>query len=214
MSNIQLTLSAKRKIPGLEAVFPSDYFEIPELQNFEDLQAVSNYAILKLKQFRGQAIDVFVNAGLMMESFAILKAASVHHIQLRMFHYDSAHDCYVPQEVKWKDFSVEGKLTKKSFALCGNRHLGLPEQSVFETISNDRLFDYSWQEEHAKQILEKYAPCCVDIYLTGLTSLGISALNAAYSLGIPVTVYHYNYDTEAYFPQTMNERKTIGGTEL
>lgn len=207
MDNIQLILSEKRRILGCEAIFPADYFEIPGLQGFEDLKAVDDYAIQKLQQFKGQTVDVYVNSGLTIESFAVLTAASNLRIRLRMFHYDNLQDNYVPQEVEWGEWPVEAKLSKEKFALCEKRHLGLPEQSIFEMIPKERLFDYAWQKEQAKLVLQRHAPCQADIYLTGLTALGISALNAAYCLKIPVTVYHYNHDTEDYFPQAINKMR-------
>lgn len=41
----------------------------------------------------------------------------------------------------------------------------------------------------------------VNIYVTGLTVALIAALNAMRKEGISVTLYHYDRDTDSYFPQ-------------
>lgn len=41
----------------------------------------------------------------------------------------------------------------------------------------------------------------INIYVTGLTVALIAALNAMRKEGISVTLYHYDRDTDSYFPQ-------------
>lgn len=64
-------------------------------------------------------------------------------------------------------------------------------------IAVDRLMDICEKEYNdKKQIIGQ-----LNLYVTGLTVALIEVLNICKMYGIRVTLYHYNRDTNDYFPQ-------------
>ena len=80
----------------------------------------------------------------------------------------------------------------------------------FQDIPDGKHFDFQWQEQQAEASLASFRGQRAEIYLTGLKTLQVSVLNAASRLEIPVTWLHYDYDTEAYFPQNMDASIEMG----
>ena len=93
------------------------------------------------------------------------------------------------------------------FILCSGRHCVEDNQypTIFEIITVDKIFDFSWQEEQVEKVLKKVMKKQIFVYLTGLTQMILSVLNVAYRLGISIIFLHYDVDTEEYFPQNMDE---------
>lgn len=89
--------------------------------------------------------------------------------------------------------------------LCKGRHWSSAERAIFDTIPVKRMFDFQWQEEQAGEFLGSFRDKKISIYLSGLTSAVVSVLNVATRENISVTWLHYDYDSETYFPQHMDE---------
>lgn len=209
MDRKMMALTNKRKIENAEFIFPEQLEEIPGICGFQDIKAICRHAKAQMEPYREGEVDLIVNGGLTMEVLAVLQAAAMLHISLKLWHFNRATEAYIPQEVRWHPAHAHvddhPKMEKVRFSLCKNRHPGLPENYIYEIIPDDRVTDFLWQEERAGEVLKAYANQQVEIYLTGLTSLSISVLNVAVPLGISVVFFHYDYDIEDYFPQYMEE---------
>lgn len=193
MEIIQLALSEKRKMQCDSYIFPENYFDIPGAEEFGDFNAVNTYTVKKMSSYANQNADIYVNSGMSVLALAALKAGVFLNIHLRMLHYDCSRKIYLPQAVKWKP--LKGKKEKEpiSIALCQRRHKGMPEKAIFdfELLKTEQIFDYSWQEDEARKKLMPWNQGEIHVYLSGLTQLSISVLNAAYALGISVTFFHF-----------------------
>jgi hypothetical protein len=91
--------------------------------------------------------------------------------------------------------------TLATLALCDSRH-PMPEcvtGAIFDTTVNP--LDTLALEERACNVLEGVK--ALNLYVTGLTVALIAVLNVCHRNGILVTLYHYNRDTDSYYPQTV-----------
>lgn len=85
-------------------------------------------------------------------------------------------------------------------ALCAGRHnIPQAEGAVFagavDPINPQKL------ENIAYFSLQN---CCkLDLYVTGLTIALVAVINVCRELRIPVTLWHFNRDTNDYFPQEL-----------
>lgn len=205
MKIIQLALSEKRKMQCESYIFPENYFDISGVEEFGDFNAVKVYAVEKMSPYANQNVDIYVNSGMSVLALAALQAGISLNTHLRMLNYDCSRKIYLPQTVKWKPLMRKKEKEPFSIALCQRRHKGMPEEAIFEPLNDEQLFDYLWQEEEAKKKLASWSQGEIYVYLSGLTQLSVSVLNAAYSLGISVTFFHYDHDNEDYLPQKMDE---------
>jgi hypothetical protein len=205
MARIKLGLSSRRKILCDSYIFPDDYYDIPNVSQFEDLPAARQYATLQMKPYRNQDVDIYVNAGLSMELLLALQVAVKLNMNLRIMYYNLNKQIYIPQNVIWKSSisNCEYNNIYETFVLCLGRH-NIDKPPLFKQISENEIFDFSLQENLAYSILSKCIGDNIQIYVTGLTQLMISTLNAAFKAQKKITFLHYNYDTEDYFPQIMN----------
>ena len=203
MGEIELALTEKRKIRGLKSIFPEDYFDIPGVESYQDIDAVKKYARERLKEYQGKSADIYVNGGMAIETLSVLQEAGKLDISMQLMHYDSKDEIYLAQKVNWKPKVQSGRMEREMLQLCQGRHV-LQEKPVFTSLLDVQRFDFSWQEEHAEKVLKLYKGKKLEIYLSGLTPVYVSVLNAAYKLDLPVTFLHFDNDTEEYFPQVMD----------
>lgn len=90
-----------------------------------------------------------------------------------------------------------------SMALCQGRH-EIPEAadgSIFDNELDPLAVDEL--EEDARCKLEGLEIKSLNLYVTGLTVALIACLNACRSLGIAVTLYHFDRASGTYYPQTV-----------
>lgn len=225
MGNIKIALTEKRKTECDNSIFPKDYYDIPEVNEFQNIFAVRNYAYKVLESYAGQQVDVILNGGLSIEILCVIQVAAKLGISLCVLHYDREKDIYVSQKITWNFVSDNMILNEKNrqayekikkerkdsdierFILCLGRHCVEDNQypTIFEIITVDKIFDFSWQEEQVEKVLKKVMKKQIFVYLTGLTQMILSVLNVAYRLGISIIFLHYDVDTEEYFPQNMDE---------
>lgn len=203
MEEIKLALTEKRKINGMGSIFPEDYFDIPGVEAYQDIDAVKRYAGNRLKNYEGKTADIYVNGGMAIETLSVIQAAGELGISLRFMHYDLKEEMYLPQKLDWKPRPYAGKRERELFQLCQGRH-NLREKPIFRNLSDEQIYDFQWQENHAEEVLKQCPGKELDIYLSGLTPVFISVLNAAYKLKLPVIFWHFDNDTEEYFPQAMD----------
>lgn len=203
---VYLALTKMRRIECDGYIFPEDYYDIPGVNDFQDLKAVKEYSLKKLECFRGEKVDVCLNGGMTVEILAMIQAAAELKIELILWHYDREKEDYVDQKVNWKPVHVsdEDKEPVATVVLCKGRHWSQREKAIFDTIPAERIFDFKWQEEQADQCLRDFKGRRIAIYVSGLTSAAVSVLNAAWREQISVTWLHYDYDREDYFPQCMD----------
>lgn len=199
-----LALTEKRKMKCDGYIFPEQYEDIPNVTQFSDVEAVYQYAKEKLSSFKGKEIGIYINGGLTIEAIACVLAASNLKIDLQLFYWDRQSNKYIPQKVMWNEIQAEDKLIIENFVLCAGRHI-VPDvnQYFFEQLVENQTFDFTWQENRVKLILEAYAGKKIGVYVTGLTQLIVSTLNAAASCNVEVVFFHFDYDTEEYFAQQM-----------
>lgn len=204
---MRLALTERRKMECDGYLFPSDYYDIPGVEEFQDLEAVREYACEKLSPYRGEAVDLYLNGGLTIETLTAIWAARKLDISLALWHYDREKDRYVRQELKWRPVPAGrgAKEAAEAIYLCRGRHWGSEENCIFDAIPQDRIFDFQWQEEQAEEVLRDYSHKKIAVYVSGLTSAAVSVLNAAAKEQVSVLWMHHDYDREEYFPQSMEE---------
>lgn len=204
----RLALTEKRRIDCDGYIFPAEYYDIPGLEDFQDLRSVKDMAFGKLKEYGGQHIDIYLNGGMSIEILAVIQAAAKLDIHIALWEYDCQEKIYVRQEIRWKPADHRGQTGREkgeAVFLCQGRHWNPKQKSVFGLIPAEKIFDFKWQEQQAEEFLEEYRGGAIKIYLSGLTAACISVLNAAYKKDVSVTWLHYNYDMEEYFEQNMEE---------
>lgn len=203
-----LALTEKRRMDCDEAIFPAEYYDIPGLTDFQDLRAVRDRAFEKLKKYEGESVDVYLNGGMSIEVLAVIQAAARLDICVTLWEYDRQKKTYVRQEVRWKPASHRERVgtgENEAVFLCQGRHWSPKHKSVFGEIPEEKVFDFRWQEQRAGEFIKEYRGGVIKIYLSGLTAAFISVLNAAQREDVSVIWLHYNYDTEEYFEQKMDE---------
>ncbi len=208
---VRVSLTGKNPIPETTPLFPADYYEIPDISCFQDTGAADRWALKQLSAFAGRQAEFYINGGLAIEMLSALRAMELLAMPVRVFHWDSSRAAYIPQEFCWHPSQLRPSDTVK-FMLCQNRHC-MPESRTifhFQDIPDGKHFDFQWQEQQAEASLASFRGQRAEIYLTGLKTLQVSVLNAASRLEIPVTWLHYDYDTEAYFPQNMDASIEMG----
>lgn len=208
MSRVNLSLSSKRKTQCENAIFPADYYDIPGLQGYEDLDAVRSCALSSLRQYENNAVNIYVNGGLAIETLTAIQVARMLNIDLNLFQWNRRTGEYLEQKVLWKPgVGMHKDEESEDFSLCDKRHYGMKGKFLYPDILQDQLFDFDWQMEHVKKILMQYQCGAIRLYLSGFTPAYVSVLNAAYEFKIAVVAMHYNCDTENYFPQDMENCK-------
>lgn len=203
----RLALTERRRMDCDGYLFPADYYEIPGVEEFQNVEAVRNHAFEKLKSCEKGLVDLYLNGGLSVEVLAVIQAAARLDIRLNMWHYDCEREIYFCQPLRWKPVSHGDEMEKaeEEIVLCQGRHWGREKKSVFAEIPVDKLFDFQWQEERAREFLKVWRNKKIRIYLSGLTSAFVSVLNAASQENVSIVWLHYDYDTEDYFPQDMDK---------
>ena len=204
MAVVKLGLSEIRKIECDGYVFPEDVFKIENLTEYSDVAAIERYALEKMKTYAGEEVQLYLNGKLSTELLAVIKACVKLDIKLSIGHRNNYTGEYHMQDVVWKPMETSVNV-EKCFELCRGRHDVPAEESLFEQISAEQMFDYVWMEKVAEQKLIPYKGKNIAVYITGLPSLYISVLNVAGRMGISVTCMHYDNDTDEYFPQYMDK---------
>ena len=87
----------------------------------------------------------------------------------------------------------------KKLGLIRNRHEMPVDDFIFETI--DDVTDLDWLHQVSLDKLKCLSSDKLGIYVTGLSTALVAALNACRYLGIDVELYHYNRDTDSYYAQ-------------
>ena len=87
----------------------------------------------------------------------------------------------------------------KKLGLIRNRHEMPVDDFIFETI--DDVTDLDWLHQVSLDKLKCLSSDKLGIYVTGLSTALVAALNACRYLGINVELYHYNRDTDSYYAQ-------------
>lgn len=201
-----LALTERRQMDCDGYLFPAEYYDIPGLEDFQDLRTVKDYVLEKMKQYQGKAVNVYLNGGMTIETLTVIQAAARLDIQLNLQHYDFEKDAYVCQLLSWRPGARGGEREEEEeeLVLCQGRHWGGEKRAVFQVIPADKLFDFHWQEEQAGEVLKTWSGKKLKICVSGLTSAAVSVMNAAARVGVSVVWLHYDYDTEEYFPQDMD----------
>lgn len=202
---VRLALTEKRRMDVEDYIFPEDYYNIPDLRGFQDIDAVTWHAEKKLSAYAGKCVELYLNGGMAIETLACVHAASRWNIHLNILHHDRERDLYVVQEIRWRpQVSSVDREPVETLGLCRGRHAGLGKRMIFETIPDERIFDFAWLERKAAAALEGYCGRSVKVCVSGLSSAYLSALNVAADLGIRIVWLHYDFSTEDYFPQEID----------
>lgn len=202
---IRVALTEKRRIDVESYIFPEDYYDIPDLKGFQDVEAVEKCAELKLAAYAGGFVDLYLNGGMAIETLACVQAAGRLHIHLNILHHDKIQDQYVAQEIRWRPRTVSmDQESVEIFGLCRGRHAGLGKRMIYEAIPDERIFDYVWLEQRAAEALKAHRGRSVKVCISGLSSAYLSVLNVAADLGIRIIWLHYDYSTENYFLQQID----------
>lgn len=91
---------------------------------------------------------------------------------------------------------------ERSFVLCEGRHeMPANDGCIFATIDN--VTDTEALEAEALKRLSVLAEDVekINIYVTGLTVALIASLNACRALNKAVVLWHFDRDSNSYFPQ-------------
>ncbi len=201
----KISLVKKNSLESFDSgIFPEEYYDIPGVCEYRDIESVKNYACDKLQIYRNQPVELYINGGMAIELLAALQAAAILEMEITVCHRDFDTGVYYQQPVTWRPGDCAVSASETLFALCNGRHVTAAKKFVFEKVPTERLFDFKWQEETAMQTLSPYRHKSIKIYLTGLKPLCISTLNVAYRLGISVIWLHYDCDREEYFSQRMD----------
>ena len=108
----------------------------------------------------------------------------------------------------------DSKLNKKlnnwvlNVALCEGRH-SIPQATdgaIFGAVVNPLATD-SLESEAKNKIVElagyELAGLKLNLYVTGLTVALIAIINAMRGESVAITLYHYDRDSGAYYPQSV-----------
>lgn len=87
----------------------------------------------------------------------------------------------------------------EKLGLIRNRHQMPVDDFIFDVI--DDVTDLDWLHQVSLDKLKCLSSNNVGIYVTGLSTALVAALNACRYLGINVELYHYNRDTDSYYAQ-------------
>lgn len=90
----------------------------------------------------------------------------------------------------------------KYMELCKCRH-EIPQAvdgAVFDTVVNP--LDVAGLDEQAKSALTGVD--CLTLYVTGLTVALVAVINACRTLGIELTLMHFDRESGSYYPQKVN----------
>lgn len=88
-----------------------------------------------------------------------------------------------------------------SMSLCRGTHC-IPEAvdgNIFDTDINPLAVDEL--EKSAMRTLTKMSVTHLNLYVTGLTVALVAVINACKRLNISLVLYHYDRETEEYYPQ-------------
>lgn len=202
---MKIGLSQYRKIDCDSYIFPSNIYEIEGIKRYSDLEAIQKFAINKLKLFKNEQIDIYLNTKLSTELLCVIQAAVKLGISVTIYHRDRVSGKYYPQELRWRPVKIEEEEKEKRWTLCRRRHIISEKNCIYEEVPEKRLFDFIWMDQRAKEMLSPYKGWKIEVYATGLSALMISVLNIAYELNISVNFLHYDEDEEEYFLQNMDE---------
>ena len=200
---VEIGLSECRKVPCDCYVFPADLFDVPGVETFDDVEKINAYALVRLSELKDKCWCVYINSGLSIMFLSVILAATKLGATVMVKHYDIKQDVYIERPVYWKSSSKVDDMAVDCLTLCASRHYGLPETVIFEQIPEDKIMDFSWQEQVADTVLRTYAGKHIKLYITGMTQALVSVLNITEEHHISITCMHYDYASESYFPQRM-----------
>ncbi|MCD7882604.1 MAG: hypothetical protein LUI87_02680 [Lachnospiraceae bacterium] len=192
-----------------DSIFPDDYYRIPGVRCYQDVDAARRYAYERMLTYRGQTVELYVNGGMAVELLLALQAAVKLSIKVIVCHRDNSTHEFCRQQLIWKPVDPDdcgaGKEEGPSLSLCGERHFGMSDTAIFKNVPSECVLDFAWQEKCAREALTPYSHKKVSIAVTGLKPLLISVLNVACDLDIQITWLHYDSDREEYFAQPMDK---------
>ena len=94
--------------------------------------------------------------------------------------------------------------------LVNNRHVVPVDEFIFDSVPEDKLFDFDWMEETAKEFLLKRIDFINDnqgriigskklhLYVTGLSSALAAVIKVCSELSINLTLYHFDFSSNIY----------------
>jgi len=83
------------------------------------------------------------------------------------------------------------------FELCKGRHATPADDSIFGTELNP--LDIEGLEQIAMDKLQSVTE--LDLYVTGLSVALVAVINTCHKLGIKLTLWHFDKDSNSYYPQ-------------
>ena len=99
-------------------------------------------------------------------------------------------------------------MEKLYLELCRGRHSipGATDGAVFENTLADIAAVLEMEETALKRLSSLIASKnkaidTLNLYVTGFTPALVATINAAHRLGLKIILWHYNRDTDNFFPQ-------------
>lgn len=173
--------------------------EQEEVTSVHDFPAMERIAERKLKEL-GKEIALYVNGGIKPYLISVLNAASKLEKELTVYYYNKLTGDYVPQYYQKRRLE-ETSGQEVSCCLIDGRHEFENCSPIYHEIPKERVLDISWLEKKAGEGMEQWKGKNIRLYLTGLSSAVVSALNAAREREISVVVMHYDIVEEKFFEQ-------------
>lgn len=102
--------------------------------------------------------------------------------------------------------------------LINNRHIIPVDEFIFDSISDDKIFDFDWMDQVVKKFILDRIDFVNDeqgrivgskklyLYVTGLSSALASVVKICSELSVNLTLLHYDFESNSYKHQKIFER--------
>lgn len=97
--------------------------------------------------------------------------------------------------------------------LINGRHEMPISKYIFESVDNEKLFDYKWYDTTVREWIIKNIPKIngvwqktLDCYVTGLPAASIAVTKICEELGVNLVFSHYNTDQDRYIKQVIFDK--------
>lgn len=120
------------------------------------------------------------------------------------------------------DFSVAGLTFDQTrivkAGLINNRHVIPVDEFIFDSITDDKIFDFDWMDQVVKKFILDRIDFVNDeqgrivgskklyLYVTGLSSALASVVKICSELSVNLTLLHYDFESNTYKHQKIFER--------
>ena len=141
---VNLALTTMRKVACEKYIFPDDYFDIPGIKDFEDLETVRTYVVGQMEEYAGENVEIYLNGGMAIEILSVLQAADKLNISMDILHYNKTEGIYIPQKVSWRSRKETDERECVMLDLCKGRHGNQGERAVFDMVPEEKLFDFEF----------------------------------------------------------------------